>query len=178
MAPHMLISFDLDDTLICYGESVPREPNPVPWPLRYWRREPVRAGTRQLLRTLTAEGWRIAVYTTSFRSPRSIARLLRAYGARPEVIVNQSLHRAAVERAGLRCAPTKLPSLFGIHLHVDDSEGVAEEGRRHGFPVVLVRPDDAQWTKTVLDAARAMRATPAAGDGMAKSLGRRSPCAP
>jgi hypothetical protein len=152
-----LISFDLDDTLICYGASVPREPSPVPWLLRHWFREPVRAGTRQLLRTLTAEGWQIAVYTTSGRGVRSIAWLLRLYGTSPSLVVNQRVHQQAVARAGLTRPPSKLPSLFGIHLHVDDSNGVATEGRQYGFRVVVVRPDDADWTDQVLSAARQLR---------------------
>jgi hypothetical protein len=155
-----IISFDLDDTLICYGASVPREPNPVPWPLSRWFREPVRAGTRQLLRSLTAEGWQIAVYTTSGRPSRSIAWLLKLHGTSPALVVNRQVHERTVARAGLRRPPSKLPTLFGIHLHVDDSDGVAEEGRQYGFQVVVVRPDDRNWTEQVLEAARRLRETP------------------
>jgi hypothetical protein len=162
-----LISFDLDDTLICYAASVPRERNPVPWPLRRWFREPVRQGTRQLLRALTSEGWRIAVYTTSGRGIRSVAWLLSMYGTRPAFVVNQRVHQRAVAQAGLSRPPSKLPSLFGIHLHVDDSDGVAEEGRRFGFPVVVVRPDDRDWTGQVLNAARRLRGTDRSSNGPA-----------
>jgi hypothetical protein len=38
-------------------------------------------------------------------------------------------------------------------MHVDDSDGVRLEGRRHGFRVVVVSPDDADWTRKVLAAA-------------------------
>lgn len=36
-----IISFDLDDTLICYQPGTPREPNRVPRLLRPWFREPL-----------------------------------------------------------------------------------------------------------------------------------------
>ena len=35
---------------------------------------------------------------------------------------------------------------------MDDSEGVQIEGLRHGFRVVVVRPDDRQWAQQVLGA--------------------------
>lgn len=150
----LLISFDLDDTLICYGGKSPREPERVPWFLRRWLGEPLRAGTLELMQTLSREGWSIAVYTTSGRSERRIRRWLRWYGVRPALVVNQPRHLRALREAGIVHGPTKLPSLFGISLHVDDSEGVALEGRRYGFHVLVVRPDDPGWSRTVLQAAR------------------------
>lgn len=144
-----LISFDLDDTLICYGESVPREPNPGPWPVGRWFQEPLRRGTCELMRSLSLEGWSIAVYTTSGRSAGWIRIWLRLYGVRLALVVNQRRHRQALTESGLTNGPTKLPSLFGIGVHVDDSEGVYIEGLRYGFRVVVVRPDDQDWINTV-----------------------------
>jgi hypothetical protein len=51
-----------------------------------------------------------------------------------------------------RQGPSKYPPAFGIDLHVDDSEGVAEEGRRHRFAVVVVSPRDPDWAARVLAA--------------------------
>jgi len=48
--------------------------------------------------------------------------------------------------------PSKYPPAFGIDLHVDHAEGVATEGREHGFRVVVVSPTDADWAKRVLAA--------------------------
>jgi hypothetical protein len=48
--------------------------------------------------------------------------------------------------------PSKYPPAFNIDLHVDDSEGVRMEGDLHGFRVVVVRPDDEDWTQKVLEA--------------------------
>jgi len=46
---------------------------------------------------------------------------------------------------------------FGIDLLVDDSAGVEIEGRRFGFSVVRVAPDDVDW---VVKVERAVEATP------------------
>jgi hypothetical protein len=151
-----VISFDLDDTLICYHPATPREPGRVPWPLSRWFREPLRAGTTDLMRLLTADGWGIAVYTTSHRSRAYVGWFLRFHGVRVSLVVNQRAHERALSRAGIMRGPSKLPRLFGIRLHVDDSEGVAEEGREHGFDVVVVRPDDPDWATAVLAAARGL----------------------
>ena len=69
-------------------------------------------------------------------------------------LVNQRAHERALKRAGMARGPSKLPRLFGIGLHVDDSQGVAEEGVEYGFDVVVIRPDDPEWAGKVLAAAR------------------------
>lgn len=152
-----LISFDLDDTLICYHPATPREPVRVPLPFRPLFREPLRAGAADLMRHLAADGWRIAVYTTSHRSPRYVTWFLRFHGIRVSLVINQRAHERALAQAGMARGPSKLPRLFGIGLHVDDSDGVAAEGAEFGFDVVVVRPDDLHWTQKVLAAARDQR---------------------
>ena len=103
---------------------------------------------------LTANELRIAIYTTSVRSERDIRRLLRGYSVVPELVVNQTTHERALKQAGIDRGPTKRPSLFGIGLHVDDSDGVAAEGREWGFEVLVVRPDDLHWAEAVKEATR------------------------
>jgi hypothetical protein len=98
---------------------------------------------------LTAEGWEVGIYTTSYRSPRHLRWLFRLYGIRLGFVVNQATHEREV---GL--APSKNPAAFGINLHVDDSDGVRLEGLQHGFAVVVVDPGDVNWTETVLAASR------------------------
>lgn len=153
----MRISFDLDDTLICYQAGVPQENRPGFW----WRLlapgEPLRLGARELLRRLRDDGWEIWVYTTSHRDPFSVYLWLRAYGIAVGRVINQSRHEQHTRRQGFRYPPSKLPSLWGIHLHVDDSVGVEEEGKQHGFRVVVVQPDDLAWTRHVLAAAEQIR---------------------
>jgi hypothetical protein len=72
--------------------------------------------------------------------------------SRPSV-VNQTIHEQHLFHNPRERRPSKNPAAFGIDLHVDDSEGVAEEGRRHGFAVVVVSPSDEEWTAKVLAAA-------------------------
>jgi hypothetical protein len=55
------------------------------------------------------------------------------------------------------CGPSKFPPAFNIQLHVDDSEGVAMEGRAHGFRVCVVSPHEAVWTERVLAEVDALR---------------------
>jgi hypothetical protein len=142
----MRISFDVDDTLVCIP-PVPTEQFVSSW-RRWLYREPIRAGTRDLMVELALRRHELWVYTTSFRSPRYLRRWFASFGVRLAGVVNQARHDRHVGRKG----PSKLPPVFGIDLHIDDSEGVAEEGRRHGFDVVVISPDDMQWTARVLEA--------------------------
>ena len=144
----MRISIDLDNTIVC-GPDVPRE-FLVPWWLRWYFREPVRRGTRDLLRQLARQGCEVWVYTTSFRSAAYIRGWFGSFGVRLDGVVNQQRHLAEVGEQG----PSKLPSAFGIDLHIDDSEGVAIEGRRHGFRVLVVQPEQSDWTDRILAAVR------------------------
>lgn len=89
----------------------------------------------------------IWIYTTSYRSPRYLRSWFRCFGVPLSGVVNQARHDRVVGRRG----PSKYPPAFGIDLHVDDSEGVAWEGERHGFAVVVVSPEDLDWTARVLE---------------------------
>ena len=142
----MRISFDIDDLLVC-GPSVPAEAKPFSW--IWWRKgEPLRRGTVELMAMLRKRGCEIWIYTTSERSPASISRWLRGYGIRTDGVVQGALHRKAVGPGG----PSKYPPVFGIDLHIDDSEGVAREGHLHGFSVIVIRPDDCNWVAGVIAA--------------------------
>ncbi|MFO0950636.1 MAG: hypothetical protein U0835_05680 [Isosphaeraceae bacterium] len=142
----MRISFDLDDTIVC-GEEVPADAE-----LPFWRRwrypERPRRGTGTLLRQLDVAGHEIWVYTTSFRSEGYLRGWFRTLGIRLGGVVNQRVHDRVVGRGG----PSKNPRVFGIDLHVDDSDGVRAEGERHGFRVVVVSPTDPEWSARVLEA--------------------------
>jgi hypothetical protein len=47
--------------------------------------------------------------------------------------------------------PSKNPRAFGIDLHIDDSEGVRLEGKRHGFDVLVISPDDLGWAERIVE---------------------------
>jgi hypothetical protein len=142
----MRISFDVDDTLVCCP-PVPAE-QIVPWWGRWWYPEPVRRGTRELMRALLERRCELWIYTTSYRSPLYLRGWFRSFGIPLAGVVNQDRHERVVGRQG----PSKYPPAFGIDLHVDDSEGVGEEGRRHRFAVVVVAPTDPEWTARILAA--------------------------
>jgi len=144
------VSFDIDDTLVC-DSSVPTEQFVPLWYRRRYR-EQVRRGCRDLMLALIARGCRLWIYTTSRRPPRYLYGWFRCMGITLEGVVTQGRHEEIVGYRG----PSKLPPAFGIGLHIDDSVGVAIEGRIHGFRVVRVEPDNELWTVDVLAAADEM----------------------
>lgn len=156
----MKISFDLDDTLICQGGTIPRETNRVPRLLRRWLPDPLRQGAVVLLQQLQSAGHEIVIYTTSHRSRFTVRCWLRCYGVRIEQVINQTTHQRAISRLSLPMVPTKMPPIFGIDLHIDDSAGVAIEAKRHDFNVLVVDPNDRQWTTHVLETVAKARAIP------------------
>jgi hypothetical protein len=128
----------------------------------------LRGGTAPLIRALRERGFEVWIYTTSSRPVLSIRFWLWCHGIWIDGAINQSVHESRMRALGRSGGPTKHPPLFGIALHVDDSEGVRLEGLRHGFPVVLVRPDDRDWARRVLEAAASIaergRTGPRPGD--------------
>ena len=145
----MRISFDVDDTLVCYGDEVAYEPSRVPLLLRPWFTEPLRAGAPDLMRELIRDGHEVWIYTTSLRDPWHMKRWLGFYGVRITDVINDTIHMAYLKKHGYQRGPSKLPSAWRIDLHVDDSEGVQWEGNEHGFSVVVVAPDDPDWAQKV-----------------------------
>jgi hypothetical protein len=142
----MRVSLDVDDTLVC-SPGIPTEQFLPPW-RRLWYNERLRHGTRAILGGLLRRRCQVWIYTTSYRSPRYLRGWFRGLGVTLAGVVNQDRHDRVVGRQG----PSKYPPAFGIDLHVDDSEGVALEGKRHGFDVVVVSPGDPDWVARVLEA--------------------------
>lgn len=153
----MRISFDLDDTLICYDPDVPFEKRGLARWLHPWCLEPLRYGTYALFDALAGHGWEVWIYTTSGRSQRSITWWLRCYGMRVNGVITQQVYAKRLRRHAVHDYPSKNPAWFGIDLHVDDSEGVRMEGEHYGFDVHVVAPDDENWAQGVLQAAETVR---------------------
>jgi hypothetical protein len=152
------ISFDLDDTLICYGDGVASEPR-LPWYRRLFvDDEPIRLGAPALMRALQERGWEVCIYTTSQRSPAAVRRWLRRHGVSVLSVISHGTDGARLRPPSQRRVPSKNPAALRIDLHVDDSEGVRQEGEEHGFRVVVVTPDDDQWVEKVLLAASQVQA--------------------
>jgi hypothetical protein len=154
----MRISFDLDDTLVCYRDGAVNERR-LPWYVRLCAEdEPLRLGAPALICELQARGWEVCIYTTSQRDPAAVRRWLRRHGVAVSMIINKDVHDSRLNCDPRRRPPTKNPAAFGIDLHVDDSDGVQEEGREHGFRVAVVLWDDPQWVEKVLLAAEQIEA--------------------
>jgi hypothetical protein len=151
----MRIAFDLDDTLIPGLDVFPVERQG--FLAKLLGHEPIRAGAATLMKALRKRGWDVWVYTTSFRSPSYVRMLFLLYGVRIAGVINQYHHDKVVTRCGHGYQDcSKYPPAFGIDLLVDESEGVWLESRRHGFKMVLVRPDDSAWADSVMAKARSM----------------------
>jgi len=152
------VSFDIDDTLACQLHHCAVEPSRLPDFVHRLLGEPLRSGTRSLTKELRRQGCSIWVYTSSGRTPAYIRRWLLLYGIHVDGVVNSVRHTRALTAHGMSNSPSKFPRAFDIDLHVDDSEGVQIEGQDHGFRVVVVRPDDENWARRVLDAAAEVQA--------------------
>jgi hypothetical protein len=143
----MRIAFDLDNTLIPQGESFAVETS-SPWLLRPWFRESLRVGTRDLLRRLHRDGHELWIYTSSGRPAHSLWCWFLVLGIPLKGVINCWTHERLLRSRSIpNCS--KYPPAFGIELLIDDSDGVAQEGREHGFPVLLVDPADSDWTECI-----------------------------
>lgn len=153
----MLITFDIDDTIRLHGSSQPPEQPAISWVAQLFYREPIRIGFIQICNELRIQGCRIGIYTTSSRSIGYIRRWMFCYGLKPYIIINSAIHETAIAgRYRHDRPPSKHPGLFGVDLHIDDSQGVALEAKRFGFRTLVISPDDINWGISILDAVRAI----------------------
>ncbi|UZR96076.1 HAD family hydrolase [Chondrinema litorale] len=138
----MKISFDLDDTLI------PANKDEFPTEVRSFIQklfgvELIRKDTISLLKKLKAQGHKIGVYTTSYRSKSKIWFQFYSYGFQLDFIINEKLNRKEISKA--KVYATKYPPAFGIDVHIDDSEGVGIEGEKYQFNAIIIEKDDTNW---------------------------------
>jgi len=142
----MRIAFDLDNTLIRNVYHFPLE-KPT---RRFWakllRFEPLRQGIIEIVNFYRQYNCEIWVYTTSFRSSFYIRQIFWLYGIRLDGVVNQAIHN---QKVNIRV--TKYPPQFGIDVLIDDSEGVAMEGKKHHFEVIVIAPDNERWVEKLID---------------------------
>ena len=140
----MVISFDLDDTLICHQAFVPQEQNHAPWWLRFWLSETLRSGAIDFIKALQADGHTIGVYTTSYRSHCYIKALFKCAGIRLAFVINQHDHEQRFASRLNRVA-SKMPHNFGIDLHIDDDTTLAKNAETFGFQIVQIDPNDLHY---------------------------------
>lgn len=142
----MIISFDIDDTLCPSTAELELEERTI-WS-KLLNAESLRKGTPKLFKELERKGHDIYIYTTSFRSIFYLRRTFIAYGLSPKKIINEKLNRQQLSKEN--CTASKNPKLFGIDLHVDDSLGVLQEGKQHGFKTIIVETKDQDWVEKIL----------------------------
>ena len=136
-----IISFDIDNTLIPYSDEFPTTKPSFLY--RCLGTEPLRKGTKELFSSLHKQGFKIWIYTTSYRSIFRLRMTFKSAGLSPSKYINENINRATLKMHN--CKASKNPSLFGIDFHVDDSEGVKKEGEKYGFQSILIKPEDLNW---------------------------------
>lgn len=143
----MIISFDIDNTLIPYSNEFEVEHKTLI--SKMVKAEPIRKGTIDLFKEIENRGNEIWIYTTSFRSNFSLRKTFKSYGLNISRVINEQINQAALKKHN--CQASKNPNLFGIDIHIDDSKGVGIEGKRFGFKTIIIATDDTNWGNTVLD---------------------------
>lgn len=141
----MNISFDLDGMLIPSGEEFETERRGRI--AKIFGVEKLRKGAPELIQHLQAQGHNIHIYTTSFRSKRSIRKTLRYYKINVRRIVNQTENLKVLKSQNIYAS--KYPPAFYFDLHIDDSKGVAMEGKKYNFKTIVVEPSDNHWVKKI-----------------------------
>lgn len=142
----MIISFDLDDTLIAKNKFDLEKRNLFQ---KVFGLECIRAGTVNLFRKLRSEKHKIYIYTTSHRSTLRIKWTFYIYGVSVDNIINQQKHQRKIKKLNFNCS--KFPPMFDIDIHIDDSEGVKMEGEKYGFRTIIITESDKNWTQTILN---------------------------
>lgn len=69
-------------------------------------------------------------------------------GIRVAFVINEKLNRQKLNRSNV--SASKFPPAFGIHLHIDDSKGVAIEGERLNFRTIIIEKEQINWTSDIL----------------------------
>lgn len=146
----MRISFDLDEVLFVDPANHTTEP-PLRFPFNHIYKERLRLGTARLIPRLQQMGCEVWVYTSSFRSEKYIRSLFRHYHVRFDSIVNGLRHQKEVQGNNKEVMPTKLPSRYGITLHVDDESIVCTYGQVYGFKVYQLDAQDDEWEAKIVE---------------------------
>ncbi|MCV2485023.1 hypothetical protein OD917_08820 [Flavobacterium sp. SH_e] len=141
----MIISFDLDDTLIANNKFDLEKMNLFQ---KLFRIERIRKGTLALFKELKRRKYKIYIYTTSHRSASRIKWTFYSYGVSIDYVINQQKHHKNILKRKFVCS--KFPPMFNIDIHVDDSIGVEIEGNKYGFKTIIISETDKDWTQTVL----------------------------
>ncbi len=141
----MNISFDLDSTLIPNGNEFETEKRSRI--AKIMGVEEIRKGAPQLISDLQKQGFKIHIYTTSFRPKISIRFTLWYYGIQVDRIVTQTQNQVTLKSLNIHAS--KHPKAFGFDIHVDDSKGVGIEAEKFNFKVIIIEPTDKNWIEKI-----------------------------
>ncbi|SNR42662.1 hypothetical protein [Flavobacterium sp. ov086] len=141
----MIISFDLDDTLISKNKFELEKSNLLQ---QFFGLENLRKGTIDLFRELKKQKHQIYIYTTSYRSESRIKGTFYSYGVSVDFVINQQKHQKSIRKKDIYCS--KFPPMFNIDIHIDDSIGVEMEGQKYGFKTIIISEKDENWNQTIL----------------------------
>lgn len=144
----MIISFDLDDTLIPGTKTFETENQNLIQRLTGIER--IRKGTIELFKELKSRGHNIYIYTTSFRPTLKTKLTFLSYGIPVDRVINQQCHDRELKENRTGCS--KFPPAFGIDIHVDDSPGLKIEGEKFNFRTIIIDKNDLTWTVKILKA--------------------------
>lgn len=142
----MIISFDLDDTLIPGIKKFETEKRSVFQKLCGIAK--IRLGTIELIKSLKLQGHQIYIYTTSLRPASRIWCTFFTYGIKLDKVINQKKHNAVLQAQSKLYS--KYPPAFNIAIHIDDSKGVEIEGNRFNFKTIIISEDNLTWTEDIL----------------------------
>jgi len=142
----MIISFDLDDTLIPGTKTFDTEKQNFIQKLTGI--EKIRKGTIGLFKELRSRGHNIYIYTTSFRPTLKAKLTFLSYGIPVDKVINQQCHDRELKENKTRCS--KFPPAFGIDIHIDDSPGLKIEGDKFNFRTIIIEEKDLTWTHKIL----------------------------
>lgn len=140
------ISFDLDGTLIPLHTEFKTEK--LSGIAILFGIEPLRKGSKPLIKQLQQNGHSVHVYTTSYRKKFKIRLTFWFHGISVKTIITQPENSKALRKMGSHCS--KYPPAFGFDIHIDDSKGVLQEGLQHGFTVIQIDSDTLNWTKKII----------------------------
>jgi hypothetical protein len=102
-----------------------------------------------LFKILRADGHRIYIYTTSFRSIIKIKLTFYLYGIPVDKVINQRIHNKELRE--LKTRTSKYPPAFGIDIHIDDLPGVKIEGEKYKFNTVIIDENEINWRNKILN---------------------------
>lgn len=146
----MRVSFDLDEVLFVNPDTHKTEKE-LPFPLNKIFKERLRLGTIELINQLQEEGFEVWVYTSSFRSEFYINTLFKMYKIRFDSIVNGTRHLNEVQGKRKEILPQKMPSKYGISLHIDDEAVILTAGKTYGFKVYQLNAQDDDWKEKIME---------------------------